>query len=265
MAAQNKKKRKNQNWGRIRSRLYVLALFAGFCFYMYDYEAWFSLKGYKIIAESNKIEQRIWEIFPRRCLDFWPYLLKDAKGMKEFLESDMPVTVETHMESFGRFVTRAEWLRAWIKVNWRGNLWSVSRDGRMWLYDQGLKDNEELSGPVWKIFENKNDSENQTTFSGVFKSPLPLDIMASFMREFEMFEWFSNASEITFESRAGMNLFILKISRGSQKFELQIQPDKYPDQDVGQTVEDIFEKLISEGGNHIIDATYEGKILLRGL
>ena len=62
-----------------------------------------------------------------------------------------------------------------------------------------------------------------------------------------------------------MNLFILKISRGTQKFELQFQPEKYPDQDVGQTLEDIFSKLISEGGNHIIDATYEGKILLRGL
>ena len=263
MAAKNKKKIKN--WGRFRSRLYLIALLLGCCFYFYDYKYWFALKGYKIIAESNKIEQRIWEVFPRRCLEFWPYLLKDSKGMKEFLESDMPVKVETRMESFGRFVTKAEWLRAWIKVNWHGNLWSVSRDGQMWLYDQGSLEDKELNGPVWKIFENKNSSENQISFSGVFKSPLQINIIADFMREFDSFDWFNSASEITFESRAGMNLFILKISKGSQKFEIQVQPEKYSEQDVGQTLEDIFEKLINEGGNHIIDATYEGKILLRVL
>ena len=175
----------------------------------------------------------------------------------------MPVTVETHMESFGRFVTRAEWLRAWVKVNWRGSIWSISMDGRMWLYDQGSKDDANLTGPIWKISEKENAGEKN--FSGVFKSPLPIATMAAFMRDFQTFEWFNSASEITLESRAGMNLFIFKISRGTQKFELQFQPEKYPDQDVGQTLEDIFSKLISEGGNHIIDATYEGKILLRGL
>jgi len=259
-----KKKKKGINWGRFRSRLYLLAIIAGILFYIAQYESWFALKGYKIIADSNKIEQRIWEIFPRRCLEFWPYLLKDAKGMKEFLESDMPVTIETHMESFGRFVTKAEWIKAWVKVNWRGNLWSISRDGKMWLYEEGSKDEQEIIGPVWKFIEKDNNQES-TEFYGVFKSPLPIEVMEKFLREFQTFRWFNQAGEISYESRAGMNLFILKISNNTQKFELQIQPDKYPDQDVGQTVEEIFEKLISEGGNHIIDATYEGKILLRGL
>lgn len=258
------KQKKKINWGRFRSRIYLLALMAGILFYLSQYESWFALKGYRIIADSNKIEQRIWEIFPRRCLRFWPYLLSDAKGMKEFLESDMPITVETHMEGFGRFVTKAEWLRAWVKVNWRGNLWSISRDGRMWLYEQGSKDDESLSGPVWKISDD-SESQSQNSFSGVFKSPLPLDTIAAFLREFQSFEWFDLASEISLGSRAGMNLFTLKISRGTQKFELQLQPEKYPDQDVGETLDDIFTKLIGEGGSHIIDATYEGKILLRGL
>jgi len=258
-----KKKKKGINWKRFRSRLYLAALLAGICFYFYDYKSWFALKGYKIEAQSNKIEQRIWEIFPRRCLTFWPYLLQDAKGMKEFLESDMPVSVETHMESFGRFVTKAEWLRAWLKVNWRGKLWSISHDGKMWLYEQGSKDDEEVIGPVWRVPEKNNSQE--ANFSGVFKSPLPVETMLNFLREFDNFQWFQKATEISWESRAGMNLFILKISNGNQKLELQIQPQKYPDQDVGETVEEIFEKLISEGGSHIIDATYEGKILLRGL
>ena len=241
-----------------------MALAAGILFYIAQYESWFALKGYRIEAESNVIEQRIWEVFPRRCLDFWPYLLSDSKGMKEFLESDMPVSVETHMESFGRFVTRANWLKAWIKVSWRGSLWSISRDGRMWLYESGSKDDAELTGPIWKIAEKNEDSDGKI-FSGVFKSPLPFNTIANFLGDFESFEWFNKAGEITLESRAGMNLFILKISRSSQKFEIYVQPEKYPDQDVGKTIEDILAKLTAEGGDHIIDATYEGKILLRGL
>ena len=62
-----------------------------------------------------------------------------------------------------------------------------------------------------------------------------------------------------------MNLFIIKLKNKTQKFELYLQPDKYPGQDVGQSIEDIFSKLMREGGNHIIDATYEGKISLRSL
>ncbi len=234
---------------------------------MYDYEFWFALKGYEIEAQSSVIEQRLWEIFPRRCLRFWPYLLSDAEGLKEFLERDMPVRVETHMESFGRFKTKIEWLNVWVKVNWRGNIWSISRDGRMWLYENGTKNDDGIDGPVWSFSEKGNENENavQIPFSGVFKSPLPVETIAGFLYEFDTFKWFNSANEISFESRAGMNLFVLKISNGSQNFELHLQPDKYPGQDVGQTVDDIFAKLIREGGSHLIDATYEGKILLREL
>ena len=73
------------------------------------------------------------------------------------------------------------------------------------------------------------------------------------------------AEEISWERRAGMNLFILKLQNGTQKFELYFQPDKYPNQDIGTTIEKSISNVISKGGNHIIDATYEGKIFVRGL
>ncbi|MDY6400033.1 MAG: hypothetical protein SPL10_04950 [Synergistales bacterium] len=259
--------RRKKNWKRFRSRLYLLALIAGIVTYMWQYREWFALKGYRIETQSSAIEQRLWEIFPRRCLTFWPYLLKDSQGLKEFMERDMPVTIETHMEGLGRFVTRTEWLKAWVKVEWRGKIWCISRDGRMWLFEKGIGNNEETGNLIWRIPEQKNNENNnaQVPLFGVFKSPLPIEIISSFLADFNSFKWFENASGITFESRAGMNLFILEISNGTQKFELYLQPDKYPGQDVGQTVEDIYERLLREGGNHTIDATYEGKILLRGL
>ena len=255
--------RRKKNWKRFRSRLYLLALIAGIITYMWQYKGWFALKGYRVEAQSGVIEQRLWEIFPQRCLSFWPYLLKDAQGLKEFMERDMPVIIETHMEGLGRFVTKAEWLKAWVKVEWRGQIWCISRDGRMWLFEKGIGNDEETGNLIWIIPDNNNDA--QVPLFGVFRPPLPISIIASFMAEFNNFKWFDAASSITLESRAGMNLFVVRFSNGTQKFELYLQPDKYPGQDVGQTVEDIFSKLIREGGNHIIDATYEGKILLRGL
>ena len=260
--------KRKKKWGRFRSRLYLMAMIAGFITYIWNYEIWFAFNGYRVEAESNIIEKRLWEVFPQRCLSFWPYFLKDSKGLKEFLESDMPVKVETRMEGLGKFVTKIEWLKAWLKVEWRGQIWCISRDGKMWLFEQGSKNEDNIGNLIWKIEENEANEELkniQVPPGGVFKTPIKTEIMSSFLNEFNNFKWFEAAEEITWESRAGMNLFIVKLKNKTQKFELYLQPDKYPGQDVGQSIEDIFSKLMREGGNHIIDATYEGKISLRSL
>ena len=100
---------------------------------------------------------------------------------------------------------------------------------------------------------------------GVFTSPISTEVIDSFLEEFRGCKWFEAATELTWERRAGMDLFVLKLEHGRQKFELYLQRDKYTDQDVGAAIDDLFTKLINEGGNHVIDATYEGKILLRKL
>ena len=237
--------------------------------YAAEYKSWFALSGYKIVAQSEALEKRLWEIFPQRCLNFWPYLLKDSQGMKEFLELDMPVSVETHMTKLGNFTTTIEWLKAWVKVNWRDKIWCVSRDGRMWLYEQGgQNDNEAGLKLIWNISDKSTFPDGvdfQAPPSGVFVSPFSTEIIAAFLDEFEKFKWFKAAVEISWTRRAGMDLFTLKMTQGQQKFELFLQPGKYPGQDLGATIEDLFSRLVNEGGNHIIDATYEGKILLRRL
>ena len=245
-----------------------MAMIAGCIVYMTEYESWFALKGYKVEAQSQILERRLWEIFPQRCLTFWPYLIKDSKGIKEFLERDMPVIVETHMNSFGRFTTNIQWLSAWVKVDWRGKIWCISRDGRMWLFENGQPSDEGIHKLIWKIPEQGNVGDEvtiQAPLSGVFKSPLYTDTIAAFIDEFQSFKWFEAANEIAWERRAGMDLFIVRITEGTQKFELFLQPGKYRGQDIGTAVEKLLSRLIQEGGNHTIDATYEGKIMLRGL
>ncbi|MBQ9403895.1 MAG: hypothetical protein IJU15_02835, partial [Synergistaceae bacterium] len=71
----------------------LIVFIAGCVYRIAEYKSWFALRYYRIEAQSQALEQRLWDIFPQRCLAFWPYLLKDSRGMGEFLERDMPVTV----------------------------------------------------------------------------------------------------------------------------------------------------------------------------
>ena len=235
---------------------------------IYEYKYWFTLKDYRIAAQSQALERRLWEVFPKRCLTFWPYLMKDSKGMKDFLERDMPVTVDTKMEGLGHFTTRIDWLKTWVKVEWRGRIWCISRDGKMWLYEQGTPSEAEAGKLIWKLPEEGNITEGanvQPPMFGVFISPISTEVIDAFLEEFRRCKWFEAATELKWERRAGLDLFVLKLEHGRQKFELYLQRDKYSGQDVGAAIDDLFAKLINEGGNHVIDATYEGKILLRKL
>lgn len=248
----------------------MLVVLIGCMTRIYEYRFWFTLKDYKVEAKSQALEKRLWEVFPQRCLTFWPYLIKDAKGMKDFLERDMPVIVDTKMESLGSFRTRIDWRKAWVKVNWRGKIWCISRDGRMWLYEPGKFSSEpeaETGNLVWKVPEDGGTGEFtvQPPMFGVFASPISTAVIDSFLEEFRGCKWFKAAQEITWERRAGTDLFILKLAHGAQRFELYLQREKYAGQDMGAALDELFTRLINEGGNHVIDATYEGKILLRKL
>ena len=233
---------------------------------IYEYKYWFTLKDYRIAAQSQALERRLWEVFPKRCLTFWPYLIKDSKGMKDFLERDMPVTVDTQMEGWGHFTTRIDWLKTWVKVDWRGHIWCISRDGKMWLYEQGSPSEAETGKLIWKLPEEGNITEGANVrppMYGVFASPISTEVIDSFLEEFRGCRWFEAATELTWERRAGMDLFVLKLEHGRQKFELYLQREKYADRDVGKAIDDLFTGLIKEGGNHVIDATYAGKIRVR--
>ena len=234
---------------------------------VYEYRYWFTLNDYRIEAQSQDLERRLWEVFPKRCLTFWPYLIRDSKGMKEFLERDMPVVVDTKMESLGHFRTKIDWLKAWIKVDWRGKIWCISRDGKMWLYEPGRPAEAESGSLVWKVPDDGGNYgvDVQAPMFGVFASPISTAVIDSFLEEFRVCKWFEAAQEISWERRAGMDMFFLKLEHNRQRFELYLQREKYTGQDIGGAIDVIFSRLINEGGNHIIDATYEGKIMLRNL
>ena len=117
---------------------------------------------------------------------------------------------------------------------------------------------------IKKIIMLKVD-DNYMLPSGVFKSPVDTRAINKFLSEYQAYDWFSLIDQIIMDRRAGMDLFKIRLALDNQVFEILIQDGKYAGQDLGAAVNDILKKLAREGGNHVIDATYEGKILLRKL
>ena len=246
-------------------RVFFLVFLLGGAWRLWEYNIWMALRGYSVKADSPVLERRLWDIFPLRCLRFWPWLFRDARGLKEFLERDIPVTVDTQMSGMGHFETVIRWLTPWIRVEWGGRLWCVSKEGRMWDVAETVASPSlaSLKGPVWRLAPM--EGAEQLPPSGVFDSRpfVPSKVIGSFLEEYGGCGWFEAVQEITWDHQAGADLFRLKLVRGGQNFELLIQRAKYAGQDLGVAIEDILNRLSLEGGDHLIDATYEGKILLR--
>ena len=247
-----------------RSRIFLLALIVGGLWRLNDYSAWMPLSDYRVEAQSPALEMRLWDVFPSRCLRFWPWLLRDAAGLQEFLERDIPVSMETRMPRLGQFVTTIRWLTPWLKIEWGGRTWCISREGRMWDVERTSPSfTGSIKGPVWRLTHLIPGLDALP--DGVFRSPISTDVIASLLEEHRGRAWFDAAQEIVWERRAGMDLFRLELVRGEQRFEVLLQSAKYAGQDIGALLDDVFSKLSKEGGDHMIDATYEGKIVLRPL
>lgn len=235
-----------------------------------DYFAWMSLRGYTVKAADPALERRFWEVFPSGCLRFWPLLLSRSQDIASFLEKTIPVIVQTRMTGFGTFVTKIDMLSPWLLLEWKGQVWCISREGRMWstadnsIRIGGLKT---PSGPLWKIatLPEVSSSDVHPFPAGVFPSLFPVGVPEKFLAVFEKESWFENVREIVLERRAGADLFRLRFVREKQEFTILIQEDKYGWQELNIALGHILKRLLKEGGNHLIDATYENKIVVRNL
>ena len=149
-----------------------MSLLLGGLWRLVEYRAWMPLSGYRVDAQDPALEERLWSVFPSRCFRFWPYFLKDAEGLKQFLERDIPVSVVTTMPRVGRFATAIKRLTPWLKVRWYDQLWCVSREGRMWnvAEAQGHMASADLGlGPTWRLPQLKEDGERPPSVSLTFR------------------------------------------------------------------------------------------------
>jgi hypothetical protein len=231
---------------------------------------WMSFRDLSIEAADPVLERRFWDVFPSRSLKFWPFFAQKSKDIEAFLEKTLPMLVDIRMTGFGSFSVRMKMLSPRVIVEWRKEIWCVSREGRMWntgdrsLWLPGL---EIPRSPLWRVaslseLENEINEGELPAPSGVFPALVSIEFIEDFLSSFGGETWFGDVREISLERRAGSDLFRLSLVRGEQEFIILIQRDKYEERDLNDTLASVLETLFEEGGSHLVDATYRDKIVV---
>jgi hypothetical protein len=231
---------------------------------------WTAMGECEVRADASVLEEKFWDIFPSRCLRFWPLFLRHSQDMSAFLERTLPVLVSSRMTGVGTFIVDIKWLSPWILVEWRGQIWCISKEGRMWNVADGTLGSRELKIPVkplWRLpsLPTETSGDMYALPGGVFPSLFSIDVIEGFLRRFANESWFENVEEIVLSRRAGANLFNLRFVHERQEFTILIQQDKYGWRELNVALGHILKRLQEEGGNYLIDATYEGKIVVRSV
>jgi hypothetical protein len=140
-------------------------------------------------------------------------------------------------------------------------MWNVA-DGTL-----GSRDLKIPAKPLWRIpaLPTETSGDMYVLPGGVFPSLFSIDVIEAFLRGFANEPWFENVEEIVLGRQAGTDLFNLRFVHEGQEFTILIQQDKYGWRDLNVALSYILKRLQEEGGNHLIDATYEGKIVVRSL
>ena len=230
---------------------------------------WMTMDDLAVNAVTPALEERYWDIFPSRCLRFWPMFLRDSLDVAVFLERTNPVLVETRMTGIGSFVVDIKLLSPHIVVEWQGEMWCISKEGRMWSLADGsfgLRDIKIDQKPLWRVLTSSAVREGRQLLpGGVFPSIFSIDAIDDFLKELRDASWFDDVEEVALDRRAGDDLFRLRYVRDGKNYTILIQRGKYEPGELGVALEDVLGRLRREDGSHLIDATYKDKIVVKKL
>ena len=227
------------------------------------------MREMSVNASFPALEERYWDVFPSQSLRFWPLFIRKSRDLEVFLEKTTPVIVNTRMTGIGSFVADIELLSPHIVIEWKEEMWCISKEGRMWNLAEGSFGFRELKipvKPIWRMQVPPIIGESEHVLpSGVFPSIFSTEVIDDFLKGLKNASWFDGVEEIALGRRAGGDLFELRYVRGDKNFTILIQRSKHEWKELGLALEHILDRLRLEDGNHLIDATYKDKIVVRNL
>ena len=185
------------------------------------------------------------------------------------MERTNPVLVETRMTGISSFVTDIKLLSPHIVVEWKGELWCISKEGRMWNLAEGsfgFREFEIPRKPLWRVPVSSTVSENEQLLpGGVFPSIFSIDAIDDFLEGLSNASWFDGVEEVVLTRRAGDDLFELRYVREGKIFKILIKREKYSWEELSLILEHFLDRLGKEDGSRLIDATYEDKVMVKDL
>gem|GEM_PF-1462496 len=243
--------------------VFTFSFLAGSVFFFFENYCFLSLNGYVLETPSAEVEKRFWELLPPECIRYWPVMVFKSSQIRTLMEKTIPVRVSTEATGVGLFHTRVSYLQPWLKVEWRGSLWHLSKEGLMWPWAPELYNFEVAKSPLWKISETLNrysDIGKSVVPDGVFPAMFPVGELERFEAVFKVQSWYANVEYVDFDRRAGEILLRISLVLNGKKIILMVNGEEDKLSEI-----DTFLRQILPQTDHreiLIDMSYPDKVVV---
>ncbi|MDR0653452.1 MAG: hypothetical protein LBG12_09135 [Synergistaceae bacterium] len=208
--------RKGNAWKKC---LIVISFCCGALYFAEARYDFFRLREVEITPGNVIPEEIIWQAFPRKAVDFWPYLIFNEDVFAERVTDFYPVSMKLSFSGWGKYKLNVEPLDVFLSVSWDSKFWLLSSDGRMWQANlpaavmvKGLKYptrptlvwDTQLPVPI--------DAKRQE--GDIYTSNLPIETIQKWYDTIERINWYKGIYRILASKLGGRR--VVRILLGSE-------------------------------------------------
>lgn len=195
---------------------------------------------------------------------FWPLSILCFHPCQEMLERNFPIKTYPSILGWGKIDFSYETLKAFIRVKWNGQIWTLSEDGKIWLESQNMESRpgeQELPLIEWgndlpPAFINETDRV-------VYDSDLPLTKIRKWLDGLAETKWGEGPTCITVKESTGGLILGLHQKFGHTEIRLILPEDTIRWSQTFQAFREIKQRLTGQEKWVQIDATYGDKIVVK--
>jgi hypothetical protein len=244
----------------------LLIIFSFFCGILYFAEMrydFFRLREVEITPGNVIPEEIIWQAFPRKTVDFWPYLIFNGDVFTKRVTDFYPVSMKLSFAGWGKYKLTVEPLDVFLSVSWNSKFWLLSSDGVMWQANlpaavmvNGLKSparptlvwDSQLPAPI--------DEEQRN--GDICMSNLPMERIRKWYDTVEKIYWYKNIYRVMASKLEGRR--IVRIFLGGENRisgEIMVKDDASDWLSIAAALENIYPS--ASGGipaGLVVNATY---------
>lgn len=242
--------------------VFILSFLAGSYFFFFESFGFFSLNGYVLETPNAEVEKRFWELLPPECIRYWPALVFKSSQIRALMEKTIPVKVSTEAKGVGLFHTRVSYIEPWLKIEWRGNVWHLSKEGCMWATELSFKD---FKSPVWKVSEaltRYSDIGKSITPDGVFPAMFSVEELERFEAIIKVKSWYTDVEYVDFDRRTGEILLRILLNINGRKILLIINGEENKISEIDMLLKQILPQIDLRDREILIDMSYPDKVVV---
>ena len=243
--------------------VFAFSFLAGSIFFFFENYGFLSLRGYIVEAPSADIEKRFWDSLPPECIRYWPVLVYKSREISVSMEKAIPVQVLTEAKGIGLFYTRISYLEPWLMVEWRGNVWYLSKEGYMWAPE--LFSFEVPKSPHWSISDTLNryfGIEKSEIPDGVFTAMFSIEEIKRFDGILRVQSWYANTKHVEFDRRAGEFVLRLSLDLNGRKILILINGEDNKLSEIDMLLKQIMPQIDFDDKVTFIDMSYTDKVVV---